>query len=203
MNNSNETNPESSSWPLRTDGKIALVTGAAGGLGQSFTRCLLNTGATVIVSGRRREALESLKSQHPGHSDRIHVVPMDVSDEASVTQAFDVMAGGVGIPDVVVANAGVAVSKKALSCTGDDWDAVIDTNLKGCWFVATEAARPGVGALWYSGQRVSAWLYRNRSESGFLRHRTGPEYDSSHSAAAPRATRRSVRPVAASGIGAF
>ncbi|MBQ0745801.1 MAG: SDR family oxidoreductase [Marinobacter sp.] len=141
MNNSNETNPESSSWPLRTDGKIALVTGAAGGLGQSFTRCLLNTGATVIVSGRRREALESLKSQHPGHSDRIHVVPMDVSDEASVTQAFDVMAGGVGIPDVVVANAGVAVSKKALSCTGDDWDAVIDTNLKGCWFVATEAAR--------------------------------------------------------------
>src|SRR5680860_520291 len=101
MNNSNKTIPNNANWPLRTDGKIALVTGAAGGLGQSFTRCLLDTGATVIVSGRRREALENLKSEFPGHSDRIHVVPMDVSDEASVTQAFDVMAGEVGIPDVV------------------------------------------------------------------------------------------------------
>ncbi|SHK40194.1 NAD(P)-dependent dehydrogenase, short-chain alcohol dehydrogenase family [Marinobacter antarcticus] len=141
MNNSKKTNPDNANWLLRTDGKIALVTGAAGGLGQSFTRCLLDTGATVIVSGRRREALESLKSAFPSHADRIHVVPMDVSDEASVTQAFDVMAGEVGIPDVVVANAGVAVSKKALNCTGDDWDSVIDTNLKGCWLVATEAAR--------------------------------------------------------------
>src|SRR5680860_72299 len=120
MNNSNKKNPDNTNWPLCTDGKIALITGAAGGLGQSFTRCLLNTGATVIVSGRRCEALENLKSEFPGHSDRIHVVPMDVSDEASVTQAFDVMAGEVGIPDVVVANAGVAVSKKALSCTGGD-----------------------------------------------------------------------------------
>ncbi|KKN61266.1 hypothetical protein LCGC14_0523460 [marine sediment metagenome] len=141
MNNSNKTNLDNTSWPLRTDGKTALVTGAAGGLGQSFTRCLLDTGATVIVSGRRRETLETLKSQFPDHSDRIHVVPMDVSDEASVTRAFDVMADEVGIPDVVVANAGVAVSKKALNCTVDDWDSVIDTNLKGCWLVATEAAR--------------------------------------------------------------
>ncbi|MCL1478484.1 SDR family oxidoreductase [Marinobacter sp. M3C] len=141
MNNSNKKISDNTNWPLCTDGKIALITGAAGGLGQSFTRCLLDTGATVIVSGRRCEALKRLKSEFPDHSDRIHIVPMDVSDELSVTQAFDVMAAKVGIPDVVVANAGVAISKKALNCTGGDWDSVIDTNLKGCWLVATEAAR--------------------------------------------------------------
>jgi len=141
MTDSNETKSKSSNWPLRTDNKIALVTGAAGGLGKSFTQCLLDTGAIVIVSGRRRETLEHLKSEFPNHADRIHVVTMDVSDESSVSQAFDVMANEVGVPDVVVANAGVAVSKKALDCTGDDWNSVIDTNLKGCWLVATEAAR--------------------------------------------------------------
>lgn len=141
MNNSNNTNPGNTNWSLRVDGKTALVTGAAGGLGHSFTRCLLEAGATVIVSGRRREALESLKGEFPGYADRIHVVTMDVTDEASVTEAFDIMADDIAIPDVVVSNAGVATSKKALDLTGSDWDRVIDTNLKGCWLVCNEAAR--------------------------------------------------------------
>ncbi|SFE31717.1 NAD(P)-dependent dehydrogenase, short-chain alcohol dehydrogenase family [Marinobacter sp. DSM 26671] len=141
MNNSNNANPGNTNWSLRADGKIALVTGAAGGLGHSFTHCLLEAGATVIVSGRRREALESLKHEYPDHAGRIHVVTMDVTDEASVTEAFDTMADDVGIPDVVVSNAGVATTKKALDLTGSDWDRVVDTNLKGCWLVANEAAR--------------------------------------------------------------
>ena len=74
------------------------MTGAAGGLGHSFTRCLLEAGATVIVSGRRREALESLKGEIAEHADRIHVVTMDVTDEASVTEAFDIMADDITIP---------------------------------------------------------------------------------------------------------
>lgn len=141
MNNSNSTTPGDSKASLRLDGKIALVTGAAGGLGHSFTRCLLEAGATVIVSGRRREALESLKVDIPEHAKRIHVVTMDVTDEASVTKAFDTMADDVGVPEVVVSNAGVATSKKALDLTGSDWDRVIDTSLKGCWLVCNEAAR--------------------------------------------------------------
>lgn len=141
MNNSNNAKPNDTNWSLRLDGKTALVTGAAGGLGQSFTRCLLEAGATVIVSGRRREALESLRDEFSGHADRIHVVTMDVTDEVSVTEAFDTMADDIAIPDVVVSNAGVAVSKKALDLTGSEWDRVIDTNLKGCWLVGNEAAR--------------------------------------------------------------
>lgn len=141
MNNSNNTNRMNTNWSLRIDGKVALVTGAAGGLGHSFSRCLLEAGARVIVSGRRREALESLKGEFPEYADRIHVVTMDVTDEESVSEAFDTMADDIFIPDVVVSNAGVATSKKALDLTGSDWDRVIDTNLKGCWLVSNEAAR--------------------------------------------------------------
>ena len=141
MNNSNQTNSGNANGSLRLDGKTALVTGAAGGLGQSFTRCLVEAGASVIVSGRRREALESLKGEFPEHADRIHVVTMDVTNESSVAEAFNTMADEIAIPDVVVSNAGVAASKKALDLNGQDWDRVIDTNLKGCWLVGNEAAR--------------------------------------------------------------
>lgn len=57
MNNSNQTNSDNANGSLRLDGKTALVTGAAGGLGQSFTRCLVEAGASVIVSGRRERHL--------------------------------------------------------------------------------------------------------------------------------------------------
>lgn len=126
---------------LSLDGKIALVTGAAGGLGFSFTRCLLEAGATVIASGRRQLALERLKSEFPAYADRIYLITMDVTDETSVTEAFEAMVNRVGVPDVVVSNAGVAANKKALDCSISDWNHVIDTNLKGCWLVANEAAR--------------------------------------------------------------
>ncbi|MEC7816457.1 MAG: SDR family oxidoreductase [Pseudomonadota bacterium] len=141
MNNSNNTattNPDNS---LRLDGKIALVTGAAGGLGATFTKTLLDAGASVVISGRRREALMQLKAHFSTDSERIFVSTMDVTDETSVAEAFDAMADEVGLPDIVVSNAGVATSKRALDCTGSDWDAVINTNLKGCWLVATEGAR--------------------------------------------------------------
>ncbi|NMT63155.1 SDR family NAD(P)-dependent oxidoreductase [Marinobacter orientalis] len=140
MNNSNNTNPHCTN-PLRLDGKTALVTGAAGGLGHSFTRCLLEAGATVIVSGRRRESLESLRADLPQYADQIHIVVMDVTDELSVTEAFNTMTDDIAVPDVVVSNAGVATSRKALDLTGADWDRVVDTNLKGCWLVCNEAAR--------------------------------------------------------------
>ncbi len=141
MNNSNNKNPNNTNWFLSVEGRTALITGAAGGLGQNFTQCLLEAGATVIVSGRRRGALESLKANFPEQADRIHIVTMDVTDEASVAEAFDIMADQVGIPDVVVSNAGVATSKKSLDLKSADWDRVIDTNLKGCWLVGNEAAR--------------------------------------------------------------
>ncbi|WP_336366711.1 SDR family NAD(P)-dependent oxidoreductase [Marinobacter sp. C2H3] len=142
MNNTNHPNPtEMSAWSLRVDGKVALVTGAAGGLGAAFTRCLLEAGATVVVSGRRREALDTLKAAMPDGGKRVHVITMDVSYEASVNAAFDAMADNVGLPDIVVSNAGIATSHKALDTRTDDWDRVLDTNLKGCWLVANEAAR--------------------------------------------------------------
>lgn len=146
MNNSNNAPTSSPDTSLRVDGKIALITGAAGGLGQSFTKALLDAGATVVVCGRRRESLAHLKALFPDQTDRIHVATIDVTDETSVAAAFDAVADELGIPDIIVSNAGIATSKKALECSGSDWDQVVDTNLKGCWLVATEAARRLAGA---------------------------------------------------------
>ncbi|MEX2474035.1 SDR family NAD(P)-dependent oxidoreductase [Marinobacter sp.] len=126
---------------LRVDGKVALITGAAGGLGSAFAETLLRAGASVILSGRRREPLEALKARLSHISDQIDVITMDVTDEASVAGAFDAIADAVGIADVVVSNAGVASSEKSLDLTSNDWDRVINTNLKGCWLVCNEAAR--------------------------------------------------------------
>lgn len=131
---------------LRLDGKVALITGAAGGLGSAFAETLLRAGASVILSGRRREPLETLKASlstlsGDQTSSHIHVVTMDVTDEASVSSAFEAIAEQIGIADVVVSNAGVATGRKSLDLTSQDWDRVIDTNLKGCWLVCNEAAR--------------------------------------------------------------
>ena len=127
--------------PLRMDGRIALVTGAAGGLGREFSRYLLDAGATLVVSGRRHETLKALQESFPEHADRIHVVPMDVTDESSVIAAFDAIADDIGVADIVVSNAGVATTSKAFDLNMASWSQVIDTNLTGSWLVASEAAR--------------------------------------------------------------
>lgn len=126
---------------LRMDGRIALVTGAAGGLGREFSRCLLEAGATLVISGRRRDALKALQESFPEHADRLHAVPMDVTDESSVIAAFDAIGDDIGVADIVVSNAGVASTAKALELNMASWNQVLDTNLTGSWLVASEAAR--------------------------------------------------------------
>ncbi len=73
-------------------------------------------------------------------------MPLDVTDRDSVKQAFDAIEAGPGIADIIVNNAGVAVSRPLLQQTEADWDSVVDTNLKGAWLVAQEAARRLVAA---------------------------------------------------------
>ncbi|WP_404414404.1 SDR family oxidoreductase [Vreelandella aquamarina] len=126
---------------LSMEGRIALVTGAAGGLGREFSRCLLDAGATLVVSGRRLDALKALQESFPEHAGRVHAVPMDVTDESSVIAAFDAIGDDIGVPDIVVSNAGVATTSKALDLNTASWRQVIDTNLTGSWLVASEAAR--------------------------------------------------------------
>lgn len=122
-------------------GRVALVTGAGSGLGAHFARTLAQAGASVVLAGRRENLLESLAGEIRGQGGQAYPVAMDVCDEASVHAAFDRIASQAGVADVIVCNAGVAVTCKALDLAPDEWRRVVDTNLTGAWLVACEAAR--------------------------------------------------------------
>lgn len=126
-------------------GKTALVTGASGGLGLHFARLMAQAGARVVLAARRTGVLGQAVRQIGEAGGVARALALDVSSSAQVRQSFDELADW-GAPDIVINNAGVTVTRTALEQTEEDWDRVIDTNLKGCWLVATEAARRLVAA---------------------------------------------------------
>ncbi|WP_087743565.1 MULTISPECIES: SDR family NAD(P)-dependent oxidoreductase [unclassified Acidovorax] len=130
---------------FRLDGRVVLVTGASSGLGTHFARLLAQAGARVAVAARRADKLQSVVDSITQDGGQARAVSIDVSDAASVRACFDALAS-LGAPDVVVNNAGVTVTRPLLEQTEEDFDHVLDTNLKGCWLVATEAARRMVAA---------------------------------------------------------
>lgn len=126
------------SFDLR--GKRALVTGASSGIGAHFAQTLAAAGAQVLVAARRRERLEELVRRIGESGGSAEVLVLDVSSAESVAQAMQAAFAEEPL-DILVNNAGVTVARPALEQTEEDWDAVLGTNLKGGWLVATEAAR--------------------------------------------------------------
>jgi NAD(P)-dependent dehydrogenase (short-subunit alcohol dehydrogenase family) len=148
---------------LRLDGRRALVTGASSGFGAYFAQLLSDAGAEVVLAARRIDKLQSLQDSLRAAGGKASAVALDVSSTASVKACFD----QAGVCDIVINNAGVTVTRGMLDQTEDDWDSVINTNLKGCWLVATEAARrlreaeqPGVivNVASVLGERVAAGI---------------------------------------------
>jgi NAD(P)-dependent dehydrogenase (short-subunit alcohol dehydrogenase family) len=126
---------------FRLDGRKALVTGASSGLGRHFALTLAKAGAIVIAAARRVDKLAGLVQEIEARGARAHAVNLDVTSQASVRAAFDQIAELAGTADVIVNNAGVTATAPALQQSEQDWDTVIDTNLKGGWLVAQEGAR--------------------------------------------------------------
>lgn len=127
-------------------GRVALVTGASSGLGRHFAQTLAQAGASVAVAARRIDKLADVVAGIRALGCEAWALPLDVTDAASVKAAFDALAAQGVTADIVVNNAGVAVSRPLLEQTEADWDGVVDTNLKGAWLVAQEAARRLVAA---------------------------------------------------------
>ena len=127
-------------------GRVALVTGASSGLGRHFAQTLAQAGASVAVAARRTDKLADVVAGIRALGREAWALPVDVTDAASVKAAFDTLAAQGVTADIVVNNAGVAVSRPLLEQTEADWDGVVDTNLKGAWLVAQEAARRLVAA---------------------------------------------------------
>ena len=118
-------------------GKVALVTGASSGLGAHFAHCLGDAGASVVLAARRADRLESLQAELAKKGVTAKAVDLDVQSAESVTAALE----AAGPLDVVVNNAGISIVKPALEMPEKDWDAVVDTNLRGAWLVAQGAAK--------------------------------------------------------------
>ncbi|WP_159911074.1 SDR family NAD(P)-dependent oxidoreductase [Pantoea sp. 18069] len=130
---------------FRLDGRIALVTGASSGLGMHFAALLAGAGARVALAARRADKLQSVVDAITQAGGEARALSLDVTDSASVRQCFDALSSW-GAPDVLVNNAGVTVTRSLLEQTEADFDSVLDTNLKGGWLMATEAARRMVAA---------------------------------------------------------
>ena len=128
------------------ESKVALVTGASTGLGSHFAHTLAASGATVVVAARRAEKLAALVAAIGAAGGKALAVPMDVNDRASIDAAFAQATKSVGAPDIVVNNAGIAISRPSLDLTEEDWRSVLDTNLDGVWRVSQASAKAMIAA---------------------------------------------------------
>lgn len=124
-------------------GRVAFVTGASGALGLHFARVLHEAGACVALAARRVDLIEA-EAERLGA--RARAVALDVTDQSSVEAALDAAAGAFGPCDVIINNAGIAVTRRFLEQTNADWDPVMDVNLRGPYLVGREAAKRLVAA---------------------------------------------------------
>jgi 3-oxoacyl-[acyl-carrier protein] reductase len=127
--------------PFDLTGRVALVTGASQGLGRHFACALAGRGAAVGLAARQADRLDALKSEIEAAGGRAATVALDVLDSAGIERAVAAVEGALGPLDVLVNNAGVAVTKPFLDQTEADWDRVVGTNLKGAFLVAQAVAR--------------------------------------------------------------
>lgn len=124
-------------------GRVALVTGASGGLGRHFGRVLHAAGARVALAARRTEAVSA---DAAALGERALAVSLDVTDAASMAAALDAVEARFGTCDLLVNNAGIAVTKPFLDHTPEDWDRVVDVDLRGAFVMAQAAAKRMVAA---------------------------------------------------------
>lgn len=117
-------------------GKSALVTGASGGLGLHFARLLAHHGVDVTLAARRQSALDRAGAEIAAAGGTAKHLVLDVADAASIAVALDGR-----YFDILINNAGVSGAGPAADLAEADWDAVLDTNLKGVFLVAQAVAR--------------------------------------------------------------
>jgi NAD(P)-dependent dehydrogenase (short-subunit alcohol dehydrogenase family) len=122
-------------------GRTAMVTGASGGLGMHFAALLASHGAKVVLAARRQSLLAEQVSRIKANGGEAIAAEMDVTSARSVSAAFDLAEQTFGTVSVLINNAGIAKLGKAINIDEASWDLVVDTNLKGVWLTAREAAR--------------------------------------------------------------
>jgi NAD(P)-dependent dehydrogenase (short-subunit alcohol dehydrogenase family) len=122
-------------------GKVAIVTGASRGLGQTFARALARAGADLVITSRTLGSLTPFRAEIESMGRRAVALELDVRSEDSIRAMVAGAAAAYPRLDVLVNNAGCNVRKPALDVTWDDWNLILDTNLRGAFFVAQSVAK--------------------------------------------------------------
>ncbi len=131
---------------FRLDGRIALVTGASSGIGAHAAEALASAGAGVVLAARRVDRTEALADRIRARGGQALSIALDVTDMASIAAGFDRATREIGLPTIVVNNAGIAEPKIFLKTSRESLDRTMATNFFGVWDVCQEAARRLVAA---------------------------------------------------------
>ena len=121
---------------FRVDGRVAVVTGGAQGIGWAAAQALHEAGATVVILDRDGPAAQQAATNLPGSQ----ALTLDVSEPAAIERVFGDIAGWHGRIDILVNNAGVSIRKSSLELALDEWNRVLAVNLTGCFLCARAAA---------------------------------------------------------------
>jgi len=154
-------------------GQVALVTGTSRGLGQYLARALAKAGADLVLTSRRRETLADFEGEITSQGRKVVSLELDVRDHASIQRMAAEAEAAFGQVHILVNNAGCNVRKPALDVTWDDWNLVLDTNLRGSFFVAQAIARGmiarGYGRIINIGSVTSVFGYAGLAPYGASR----------------------------------
>lgn len=148
------------SYSIDLEGRVALVTGASSGLGAQFARTLAKSGACVVLAARRIERLKALRAEIEAGGGDAHVLQMDVTDIDSIRAAVARAETEVGTLDILINNSGVSTTQRLVDVSPEDFDFVMDTNVRGAFFVAQEVGKRmlararGAAPGTYTGGRI-------------------------------------------------
>jgi len=122
-------------------GRVAIVTGTSRGLGQYMARALAKSGADLVLTSRNRDRLTDFAAEIKSLGRKVVSLELDVRNEDSITQMVAAAEDAFGHLDILVNNAGCNVRKPAVDVAWEDWNLILDTNLRGSFFVAQAVAR--------------------------------------------------------------
>ena len=154
-------------------GQAAIVTGTSRGLGQYLARALALAGADLVITSRKRESLREFESEIRALGRRVVSLDLDVRDEESIGRMAADAEAAFGQIHILVNNAGMNIRKPALEVTWSDWNQILDTNLRGTFFVAQAVARrmiaKGYGRIVNIGSVTSVFGYAGLAPYGASR----------------------------------
>ena len=154
-------------------GQVAIVTGTSRGLGQYFARALAKAGADLVLTSRKRETLAEFAAEIEALGRRTLALDLDVRDEESIRRMAAAAEAAFGQIHILVNNAGCNIRKPALEVTWDNWNQILETNLRGTFFVAQAVARgmiaKGYGRIVNIGSVTSVFGYAGLAPYGASR----------------------------------